>query len=194
MPFWQTEVSLFLSSPFQKFDEDPDNWWYTTIVFKFVTETLHALSTKWAFAFAVISSSINRSISRQLVIYKNRIKNCYWNTSRPFDKLRCRFSCHLHFKKSMKILTVDDIQQSYKKLLLKHFMPFWQTEVSLFLSSRSQIFGEDPVEWWWTTIVYEVDTQTIQALSKKLAVVFAVISISINRSTSWQLVIYKNRK
>ena len=143
-PFRQFEVSIFLSSPFQIFDEHPDNWWYTTIVFKAVTETLLAFSTNWGVAFPVICSSFNRWRSWQLMIYNKRIKSCYWNTWSPFDKLRCRFSCHLHFKYSMKILTIDNIRQSYIKLLLKHLTPFRQIVVSLFLSSAFQITDENP--------------------------------------------------
>ena len=67
--------------------------------------------------------------------------------------MRCRFSCHLLSKKWLKILTSDDLQQSYIKLLLKHFMPSWQIEVSLFLSSSFQIVDEDPEKWWYTPIV-----------------------------------------
>ena len=69
--------------------------------------------------------------------------------------MRCRFSCHLHFKYSVKIMTNDDTQQTYIKLLLKHFMPFWQIEVSLFLSSPFHIIDEYPDKWWFTTIVWK---------------------------------------
>ena len=71
-PFRHIEFSLFLSSPFQVFGEDPDKWWKTTIVCKAVAETLHALSTNWSVAFPVISISKYRWRSGQLVIYKNR--------------------------------------------------------------------------------------------------------------------------
>ena len=130
MPSWQNEVSLFLSSSFQIFGEDHDKWWYSTNVYKAVTETLHAFLTNWVVAFPIISISNNPWGSWQLMIKNNRIYSCYWNTSCPLDKLRCRFSCHLHFKYSVKILTNDDIQQSYIKQSLKHFMSFGQIEVS----------------------------------------------------------------
>ena len=153
-PFQKGEVPLLLSSLFQIIHEVPDNWWYTTIGYKAVTETLHA----------------------------------------PFDKLRCRFSCHLHFKNSMKILTIVDIQQSYINLLLKHFMPFPHIEVSLFLSSPFLIFDEDPDNWWYTTIVCKAVTETFHAVSTSRGVTFPVICISKNRGRSWQLMIYNNRK
>ena len=192
-PFRQIEVSIFLSSPFQMFDEDPDNWWYTTIVYKAVTATLHAFSTNWGVAFPVISSSINWWRSWELMMYNKRIKSCYWNTSGLFDNFWCQFSCHLHFKYSMKILTIDDIQQSYIKLLLKHFMPFRQFEVSFFLSSPFQLIDEDPQKWWYTTIVYEAVTGTIHAVSTNWGVDFPLISISNIPWRSWQLMIYNNR-
>ena len=74
--FRHIEVSLFLSSPLLKVDEDPDNWWYTTIIFKDFTETLHAISTNWSVAFPVISISNMRWRSwqmRQMMINNNRI-------------------------------------------------------------------------------------------------------------------------
>ena len=67
--------------------------------------------------------------------------------------MRCRFSCHLHFKYSVKILTNDDKQQSFIKLLLRYFVPSWQSEVSLFLSSPFQKFDDDPDQWLYTPIV-----------------------------------------
>ena len=151
--FQKGEVPLLLSSLFQIIHEVPDNWWYTTIGYKAVTETLHA----------------------------------------PFDKLRCRFSCHLHFKNSMKILTIVDIQQSYINLLLKHFMPFPHIEVSLFLSSPFQIIHEDPDNWWYTTIVYKAATEKLHGLLTKWGVAFPVLSDSNIRWRSWQLMIYNNR-
>ena len=180
-PFRQIEVPLLLSSLFQKIDEDPDNRWYTTIVYKAVTETLHGLLTNWGVAFPVISISNNRWRFRQMVIYTNRVvyktvtetfhtvsenelslflsspfqilgedpHNWWYSTIvykavtkalHAFSTEWGRFSCHLYFKQSMKNLTIGDIQKSYIKLLLKHFMPSWQIEVSLFLSSPFQIF------------------------------------------------------
>ena len=185
-PFQQIEMSFFLSSPFQLFHEDLDNWWNTSIVSKAVTATLHALSTNWGVDFFVISISNNRWRSRQLMIQKNCIQSCYWNTSGFFDKLRCHFSCHLHFKYSMKIPTIDDIRQSYIKLLLKHFTPFQQIEVSFFLSSPLHLIDEDPENWWFTTNVKKAVTETLQALSTIWGVNFPVLSISNNRWRSWQ--------
>ena len=60
--FRHIEVSLFLSSPFQKIDEDPDNWWYTTILYRTVTEKFHTVS--------VIEVSLFLSSPFQ-IIYKN---------------------------------------------------------------------------------------------------------------------------
>ena len=191
--FRQKELSLFLSSPFQIFGEDPVNWWYTTIVYKAVSETLRDLSTKWVVAIPVISISNNRWKCWQMTINSNRNYCCYWSTSSPFDNLRCHFSCHLHFKYSMKILTIDGIQQSYTKLLLQHFATFRQKELSLFLSSPFQIFGEDPVNWCYTTIVYKAVSETLRDLSTKWVVAFPVISISNLPWKSWQLMIYNNR-
>ena len=193
IPFRRIEVSLFLSSPFQLADEDPENWWYTTTVYKAVTETLHALSTNWGVNFPVISFSIIPWRSWQLMIYNNRIQSCYCNTSRTLDKVRCRFSCHLHFKYSVKILTIDDIQHSYIRLLLQHFTAFWQNEVSLFLSSPFQKFNEDPDNWWYTTIVYKAVTETLHDLSTNCGVAFPVTSISNNRWRCWQMMINSNR-
>ena len=147
MPFRQIEVLLFLSSPFQLIDEDPENWWYTGNVYEAVTETLHGLSTNRGVTFPVISFSKNWWRCWQMTINSNRNYSCYWNTSSPFDNLSCQFSCHLHFKYSMKILTIDGIQQSYTKLLLQHFATFRQNEVSLSLSSPFQIFAEDADKW-----------------------------------------------
>ena len=193
MPSRHIEVSVFLSSPFQINGEDPNKWWSSTIVYKAVTETLHALLTNWGVAFPVISISNIRRKTWQMMIFNNRIKSCYWNTSCPLDKLKCRFSCHLHFKYSAKNLTNDDIQQSYKKLLLKHFTPSWQIEVSLFLSSSFQIFGEKPDKWWYSTIVHKAVTETLRALPTNWGVAFPVISLPKNRWGSWQLVICKKR-
>ena len=183
-PSRKIEGSLLRSSPFQTFAEDPDNWGYTKNVFKAVTETLHAFSTNWGAAFPVISSSINRWRSWELMIYNKRIKSCYWNTSKPFDNLGCQFSCHLHFNYSMTILTIDDIQQSYLKLLLNHFTPFRQTEVSLSPSSVFQIVDEDLENWWYTTIVYKAVTETLYAVSTNCGVTFLVISNSKKRRRS----------
>ena len=187
-------MSIFLSSPFQVFDEDPDNWWYTTIVYKAVTETLRDLSTKWGVAFPVISISNNRWRCWQMTINSNRNYSCYWKTSSPFDNLRCQFSCHLHFKYSMKILTIDGIQQSYTKLLLQHFATFRQNELSLFLSSPFQIFHENPDNWWDTTIVSKAVTATIHAVLTNYGIAFLVISISNIRWKLWQMMIDSNRK
>ena len=178
MPFRNIEVSLFLSSPFLIFDEDPEKWWYTTIVYKAVTETLHAVSTIWGVALPIISISNSRWRSWRMTIYNYRIKSCHWNTSHRFDILRCRFSCHVHFKKSRKILTIDDIQQSYIKLLLKHFIPFRQIEVSLFLSSLFQTLDEDLDNWWYTTIV--------KKLSLKHFTSFWHIEVSLFLSSAFQ--------
>ena len=193
MPFRQIEVSLFLSSPFQLIDEDPENWCYTTNVYEAVTETLHAVSTNCGVTFLVICILNKRWRSWQMMINSNHKNSCYWNTSRPFDISRCHFSCQLHFKYSMKILTIDDIQQSYTKLFLQHFTPFRQTELSIFLSSPFQLFHEDPDNWWYTTIVYKSVTATLRDLSTKQGVVFPVISISKYRRRSCQLMLYDNR-
>ena len=190
----QNEVSVFLSFPFQIFDEDLENWWYTTIVYKVVPETLHALATNWGVVFPVMSISINRWRSWELIKYNNRIWSCYWNTSRPFDELRCQFSSHLHLNYSMKILTTDGIQQSYTKALLQHFATLRQNEVSVFLSSPFQIFGEDPDNWWYTTNVYKAVTETLHAVSTICGVTFLVISISKKRWRSRQLMINSNRE
>ena len=192
-PFQKSEVPLLLSSPFQIIHEDPDNWWYTSILYKAVTETLHAVSTIWGVALPVISISNSRWRSWRMIIYNYRIKSCHWNTSRRFDILRSRFSCDLHFKKSRKILTIDDIQQSYIKLLLKHFIPFRQIEVSLFLSSLFQTLDEDPDKWWYRTIVNKAVTETIHVVLTNWGVAFPVICISKNRWRSWQMMIYNNR-
>ena len=192
-PFRQFLVSIFLSSPFQIFDEDPDNWWYTTIVYKAVTETLHALSTNWGVFFPVISISINRWRSPELMIENNRIWSCYWNNSRRFNKLRCRFSSHLYFNYSMKILTIDVIRQSYIKLLVKHFTPFRQIELSFFLSSPIQLFHEDPDSWWDTSIVSKAVTATLHAVLTNCGIAFLVISISNIRWRCWQMTINSNR-
>ena len=196
MAFWQIEVSLFLSSPLQLIDENTDNWWYATILYKDGTDTLDAFSEGWGAASPVISISNNPY---------TKVPDNWWYTTigykavtetlhAPFDKLRCRFSCHLHFKNSMKILTIVDIQQSYINLLLKHFMPFPHIEVSLFLSSPFLIFDEDPDNWWYTTIVCKAVTETFHAVSTSRGVTFPVICISKNRGRSWQLMIYNNRK
>ena len=152
-PFRDIEVSTLLSTPFQIIYEDHDNWWYTTIVYKAVTKSLHVLLTNWG----------------------------------------CRFSCHLHFKQLMKILTIYDIQQSYIKVSLKHFRPSWQDELSLFLSSPFQIFGEDPDKWWFSTNLYKAVTETLHALLTNWGVAFSVISSSIIQWRSWRLVIHKSR-
>ena len=152
-PFREIEVSTLLSTPFQIVYEDHDKWWYTTIVYKAVTKSLHVLLTNWG----------------------------------------CRFSCRLHFKQLMKILTIDDIQQSYRKLWLKHFMPSWQIELSLFLASPFQKTDEDPDNWWYATIVYKAVTGTLHALLTHWGVGFPVISISNFRWRSWQMMIFNNR-
>ena len=186
-------MTLFLPSPFQKFDEDPDKWWYTTFVYKAVTETLHAVSTYWMVAFPAISIQNIRWRFWQLMIYNNRIWNCYWNTSCPSNNLGCRFSCHLHLNYSINILTIGDIQESYKKPSLKHFTPHWHIEVLLFLSSPLQIINEDPDDWCYTTIVSKAVAETLHALSSNWVVSFPVISISIRRWRSWELMIYDSR-
>ena len=186
-------MSFFLSSPFQLVHENPDNWWYTTIVYRAVTATLHDVSTNCGVAFLVISISNIRWRCWQMTINSNRNYSCYWNTSSPFDNLRCHFSCHLHFKCSMKILTIDGIQQSYTKLLLQQFATFRQNELSLFLSSPFQIFGEDPDNWWYTTIVYRAVTATLHAVSTNCGVAFLFISISNKRWRCWQMTINNNR-
>ena len=164
MSLWQIEVLLFLSSPFQIFGEDPDKWWYSTIVYKAVTETLHALLTNWGVAFPVIFISEIRWRCWQMMILNNRIQSCHWDTLCPLDKLRCRFFCHLYFNYSMKILTVGDTQVSYLKLLLKHLTPFRQIEVSTLLSSPFQVIDEDHDKWWYTTIVYKAVTKSLHEL------------------------------
>ena len=126
MPFWQFEMSLFLSSPIQVIDEDPDHWWYKAIVNKAFTETLHGLLTNWGVAFPVISISNNRWRFRQMVIYTNRV--VYKTVTETFH-------------------TVSEI------------------ELSLFLSSPFQIFGEDPHNWWYSTIVYKAVTKALHAFS-----------------------------
>ena len=68
----------------------------------------------------------------------------------------------------MKIPTIDDILQSDKKLLLKHFIFFRIFGVLLFLSTPFQIIGEDLDNWWYTTIVIEAVTEVLHALSTKL--------------------------
>ena len=78
----------------------------------------------------------------------------------------------------MKILTIGDMQESYLKLLLKHFMPFWQIEMSLFLSSPFQVIDEDADKCWYKTIVYKAVTETFHGLLKNWDVAFPVISIS----------------
>ena len=65
----------------------------------------------------------------------------------------------------MKIPTIDDIQQSYIQLSLKHFTFFRKIGVSLFLSTPFQIIDEDPDSWWYTTILRRAVTETLHALS-----------------------------
>ena len=89
----------------------------------------------------------------------------------------------------MKILTIDDIQQSYLKLLLKHFKPFQQTEVSLFLSPPFQLIDEDPDYWCYTTIVYKAVSETLHAISTNWGVALPFISISDDRWWSWETMI-----
>ena len=192
MPPRQFEVSLLLSSAFQKIDEAPDNWWQTTIAYKAATETLHGLLTKWGVAFPVFSISNIRWRSWQMMRYNNRIKSCYWNTSRRFDKLRYCFSCRLHFQYSIKILIIDDIQQSFLKLLLKHLTAFQIIWGSLLLSSPFQIIHEGPDNWWYTTIIYKAVTETLHAVATIWGVALPVICISNYRGRSWQLMIYNN--
>ena len=187
-------MSLFLSSPFQLIDEDPEKWWYTTIVRRAVTELIHALSTNWGCFCCHLQFKYSMKILTNDDIHQSyRIQSCYLNTSHPVDKLRCRFYCHLHFKQSMKTLTIDDIQQSHIKLLLKHFIFFWQIEVSLFLSSPFQFIDEDPHSWYYSTIVYKAVTKALHAVWTNWGVAFLVISVSNNRWRSWQLMIYNNR-
>ena len=189
-------MSLFLLSPFQKIDEDLDNWWYAREVYKIVLGTLHALLTNWGVAFPVISISKNRWSSWQLMIYNNRFQSFYWNTSRHIDKLRCRFFLSSPFQK------IDEDPDkwwqttivSYTKLFLKHFMPYRQIKVSLFpvisISKTRRRSWQMMINN--NRIVYKAVAETLHAFSTNWVVAFPVISISINPWWSLQLMIYNN--
>ena len=99
--------------------------------------------------------------------------------------MRGRFYCYLLFKYSLEILTIDNIQQSYKKLLLKHFTPFRHIEVTIFLSSPFPTLDEDPDNLCCTTTVNKAVTETLQAPSTNWGVAFLSSPFQLFDEDTW---------